>query len=410
MRGDPRPECAAIRSGGAKKNLTDRLLMVGSVVLAALMLATDRWFTAVDDECAILNRATKPVAETLRLYARGVGQHEHPPLYDLLLHAWLRLSSADLYQLRLPSILFYAFAAFVLAKAGERLGRKASQVAVFCLVAVWPFGFHFGRLACWYSFSFMVVSLLTFAYLEYFGRRTLKSWLLVFACALVLVYTNYFGWAILACLGLDFVIRNREARAQAVRATMVMAVLLLVAHLPLLKAFLREVHHGVKTGQSLLSMLLVGVYNLYCLVVSESVAPWFWYLGVPAGTAIAVGLILVLFCGPPLATRFLMYFTALLTIMTILGIAETRRTLLIGPWLMLPTGVTIGTVQAKSVRRTLVASFVFAMAIGWFGVFSRRLYAAPHRTEPWPTIGAEAATTLRAGALCWETAHLSFST
>jgi hypothetical protein len=382
-----------------KKNSMDRLLAVGSLALAAALVASNRWFLVVDDECAIIDRATLPAAETLRLYTHGIGEHEHPPLYDLILHGWLRISSGEMNLLRVPSILFYALAAFILAKASERLGGKRAQVSVFCIVAFWPFGFHFGRLACWYSFSFLAVSLLTLAYLNFMEQSTRRNWLWVLLCGVALIYTSYFGWAILGCLAVDFLYRRRASIRNVLWPLLGTGLLLFIANLPLLRAFLHELHGGVKQSHSILSILLLGAYNLYCLIVSESVAPWFWFLGIPAATAIGVCLLLIFFYGQPEASRFLLYFAGLLTVMTILGIVETKRTLLIGAWLVLPIGVAIGTLKQNLVRRVIFASFALAIAFGWYGMFYRKLYAAPHWNEPWPAIANEAAATVRRGGV-----------
>ena len=53
---------------------------------------------------------------------------------------------------------------------------------------------------------------------------------------------------------------------------------LVVLYLPILAAFVGELHRGVQPSHSILGMLLTGIYNLYCIFVSESVAPWFWAL------------------------------------------------------------------------------------------------------------------------------------
>ena len=44
-------------------------------------------------------------------------------------------------------------------------------------------------------------------------------------------------------------------------------------------------------GGSGIVILLYGIYNLFCIFVSESVAPWFWGLGVPGGLAITACLL-----------------------------------------------------------------------------------------------------------------------
>jgi len=49
-------------------------------------LATDSCFTLIEDEVTIVNAAQSPARETIRQFVSGSGQHEHPPLSDILLH------------------------------------------------------------------------------------------------------------------------------------------------------------------------------------------------------------------------------------------------------------------------------------------------------------------------------------
>jgi uncharacterized membrane protein len=133
------------------------------LALGVALMATNHWFTEVDDECAIIDLAAPPVSRTLAAYLHGTGLHEHPPLYDIVLHGWLRLTGGNIHLLRLPSICFYLLGAWILGEVAKRLGGARSQFWALAIVALWPFGFHFGRLTTWYSFCFLLVSVLTLA-------------------------------------------------------------------------------------------------------------------------------------------------------------------------------------------------------------------------------------------------------
>jgi hypothetical protein len=147
-------------------------------------------------------------------------------------------------------------------------------------------------------------------------------------------------------------------------------------------------------------MLFTGIYNLYCIFVSESVAPWFWALGVPAGIAVAVSLVVTLWRGSAPSKRFLLYFMVLLAVLTILGVVETKRVLLIAPWLILPIAVTLAQMRTSpSGRLPLLLSLAAVAGIGWYGIFARNLYAAPHWVEPWNTVAQEAAMVARDGGV-----------
>jgi hypothetical protein len=370
---------------------SDRLNFVILLVLGTELVATNRWFTVLDDECAIIDRAAQPLSETMSLFLRGVGQHEHPPLYDFILHFWIRLTSGEMHLLRVPAIIFYALGVWVLASAARELGGRTSQTCVLILAALWPYGFHFGRVATWYSFSFLVVSLLTLSYLRYVEQSSAKNWAWVVGCSLALIYTSYFGWALLACLALDYVIRNYRKGDIRWWPLAGAGAILVAAYLPVYGPFLTEVRNGVHESSSAGVLLFSGIYHLYCLFVSESVAPWFWPLGVPAGMAIVVCLLVTFGSIPPATRRFLFYFTGLFLAMGILSIGNPKRHMLIAAWLVLPVGAALGHVASPAKRRALMASLVVIGAIGWFGIFSRQLYAAPRWVEPWEEVAQQAA-------------------
>lgn len=369
------------------------------LLLGIALLATNHWFTAVDDEIAIIDKAAQPVSKTLDLFLSGAGEHEHPPLWDLILHGWLRLTGGEVHLLRVLPIFFYLLGAWALAKAARRLGGPKSQLWVAALILLWPYGFHFGRLAAWYSFSFFVVSILTWAYLNYAEQRNGKTWFCMTLASLALVYCNYFGWAMLACLAVDFLLRTRKSALSSWRPVLGTGVLLCVAYLPLAAAFLHEVRVGSKTGQLLVVKILAGAYNLYCLFISESVAPWIWVAGAIGGMAIAAALVSTLWVCPPPARRFLLYFMTLLVALSILGVVSTKRAMLIAPWLVAPFAVTLGTLADGRWRRTLVASLLIIAGIGWYGILARNLYAAPRWVEPWERVAQRAAAVVGNGGV-----------
>ena len=368
---------------------SDAWIVVALLLLGAILMASNPWFTPVDDEIAIVDVAARPAFATIKLFVSGGGQHEHPPLSDLILHGWLWLTNGNIHWLRLPSVAFYLLGAWFLVGAARRMGGERAGKYTLILLLLWPYGFHLGRLAGWYSFTFLLVSLLTVVYLRYTEHPSPGSWMPVALLALALIYTNYFGWAVLGLLGIDLLLRfGRERRTWLL--LLATGIFLIVASLPIMRAFITELHTGAVTGRAT-SPVATGIYNLYCLFVSESVAPWFWVPGIAVGLAIACVLLLVFVYAKPEARRFLLYFAALLAVMTILQIVTTRRLLMISPWLILAVGVTLGTMTTAAARRWLAGSLILVGAIGWYGIFSRKLYAAPHWIEPWDQVARQAA-------------------
>ncbi len=97
-----------------------------------------------------------------------------------VLHFWLRWTGGNFEYLRIPAILFFLAGLFLLGRAAGRLAGPASATAVIWLGVLWPFGFHYGRLAAWYSFSFFLVAGLTLAYLRYLEDQSPGRWAALF--------------------------------------------------------------------------------------------------------------------------------------------------------------------------------------------------------------------------------------
>ncbi len=367
--------------------------------LGLMLVATNRWITFIDDETTIITTATQPLRTTLQAYWAGNGLHEHPPLYDVLLHFWLFITRDAWSALRLPAIAFYLIGMWLLARAAEEIGGRRGARALLWMGALWPFGFHFGRLAAWYSFCFLMVAWLTLAYLRLLRQASLWRWCGFLMSAAALIYTNYFGWAFLGCLAADTIMRKRGARLHAMGAIGACTLVLSIGYLPLWRPFLYELKNGLSFAQPFTTKILIGGFHLYNAFVSESAAPWFLWLGIPAGICVATCLVLMMKHAPFEARKFLLYALLLTAAMAALGIINAKRMLPVTAWLLLPAGAAASAIPRGRPRMIFAGALAGIAAIGWFGIFSREYYSAPRFIEPWGQVAAEAADRAETGTL-----------
>jgi hypothetical protein len=370
------------------------------LIFGIVLVSSGRSFTFIDDEALTLRAAIEPVRTTLQLFLSGTGQHEHPPLYDLLLHFWLRCTGGAFEYLRVPSVFFFLVGIFLLARAAKRLGGPASAFAVIWLGVLWPYGFHYGPLAVWYSFSFFLVAAITLSYLRYLDDQSAGRWALLLLLSSFLIWTNYFGWVLLGCLAIDLLLRYRGGERGIKPAILIpSAAVLGVAFIPLFRAFRYELHTGMNFHQRALAVLANAAFCAYSFFVSESMAPWYWRFSVPVGLAVLVCLGVTLIYVPRNVRRFFFYNCALFVIMALAGILNTKRLLLLAPWMLLPIGVAIGAnIKTRFVRIGLAAALLVITGIGWYGIYTRRFYSAPRFIEPWQQVAGDAATKINAGA------------
>jgi hypothetical protein len=373
--------------------------VVPLLLLGVGLVTTNNSVTFIDDESTILGAASNPLRKTLALIFSGAGQHEHPPLYDLILHFWLRWTGGNFDYLRIPSIFFFLAGLFLLGRASRYFIGSSGGCAVLWVGVLWPFGFHFGRLAAWYSLSFLLVAGLTLSYFKYLEDQTFGRWAVFFLFCASLVWTNYFGWAILGCLAMDQVLRSRSKETAATpKVILGTAALLCMSFLPLFLAFRAELSTGMNLHQGAIAILANAAFSVFSLFVSESVAPWVWWLSVPAGLAILLCVALVAWWLPRPARRFLFYSAFLMLAMALIGILKTKYLLMLSPWVLLPVGVAIETAKPRWATFGLAGALLVIGAAGWYGIYSRRYYSAPRFIEPWQEVAEDAAAKIRGGA------------
>ena len=365
------------------------------IVALFAFIGSDRYFTFLEDETAIVNAARQPAAQTLALFWVGQGQHEHPPLSDVLLHFWLPIGRSAAWLLRLPSVLFYLTGLLILALSAKQLAGTSAFTSMLWLGSLWPFAFHFGRMTGWYSFCFFLAAAMTLSYVRYLEKSNWKRLAIFISTAGLMVYSNYYGWALICCFALDVYLRKRK---EALNFTLCTFGILVSAYVPIWAVFFREIANGTHiSNMSLVSTILTSVYCLYSMFVSESVAPWFWFLSIPACFAILLSVVATVALLSKQNRVFVVYFALLFGGMATIGIIGTKRLLFISSWLLLSFSIALANQKMKGVRTALVVSLVFLAAVGWTGILARRWYAAPHFIEPWAEISEEAAISLQSG-------------
>jgi mannosyltransferase len=168
------------------------LLVALSVLLRTRVLDASLWI----DEGISVGIASHPATEIPGL----LRQDGSPPLYYLLLHAWMTVAGSGEAALRVPSLLFALATVPAALWAGRSLfGERAGWLCA-AFAAVMPFLTAYAQEVRMYSLVALLSLVATAAFLHVFAFRR-RAYLPVFAVALgLLLYTHY--WAFFLALGL----------------------------------------------------------------------------------------------------------------------------------------------------------------------------------------------------------------
>ncbi|HYH87442.1 MAG TPA: glycosyltransferase family 39 protein [Pyrinomonadaceae bacterium] len=218
---DARASSAAWRFITTQSILT--ALLVSLYVAARLwtLTATCLWF----DEIFSVTAARHTWGE---LWGFAAADLIHPPLFYAFLKIWTTLGGESLFWLRLLPALtsVLALVPFFLLARELRLTAPATNIALLLLAAN-GYLIKYAQEVRMYSLLLLLalVSLWLFAKL-FNSSHTSRALLLALTIAnLLLVYTHYYGWLVVACEGLFLILRDRRKLASFALACALVALL-----------------------------------------------------------------------------------------------------------------------------------------------------------------------------------------
>src|SRR5437870_2620363 len=193
-------------------------LILCLIVQAALLTHRLDLLPMWGDELFTIQAAQKPVGAMVEMVRGDI----HPPLYFLLAHYWIRITSGDvLVQLRLLSVLFALLATVALDRLW--LMHASPRTRLWCL-ALWTCSaclLLYSRMARSYSLQLLLFIVVCWASWRWSDKIASRSRMLIFVVSLVaLLYTHYVP-GIAAWAGSTMLLRRGQARRWVLGDTLV---------------------------------------------------------------------------------------------------------------------------------------------------------------------------------------------
>ncbi len=159
---------------------------------------------------------------------------------------------------------------------------------------VWPFAFQYGRITGWYCFTMFFVSLVTWLYLKVCAEEGRWAWLFFTLAGIALLWSNYFGIAILVLLLLDLLIFRRNLVRRNIRPLLMSVAGIVLCAVPLIRIVLTDLSVKavqVPSHQSWKSAIPTIGYPTFSIFGSVAIAPWFLPLSLPIFASVAALLV-----------------------------------------------------------------------------------------------------------------------
>jgi len=369
------------------------------VIYASVMICTNHAYTILDDESMIVTLAGHPILPTLKLFFIGVGQNEHPPLSDVLLHAWLVATHFSFFALRIFANVFFIAAIVFIALSAKMMGGSYAYWAALALGFLWPFAFQYGRITGWYCPCMFLVSLVTWLYLRIIERDSYWSWAGFALVGILLVWSNYFGVAILFLLLADFLLFHRSLASRNSLSLVLSVTAIGLSFVPLCGMALMKLRYPSPAAGPVINPGLKGLiasigYPVYAIFASVAVAPWFLLLSIPILVAALVLFACLWFSA---GRRWFVYFILAMILLQLSGHMNVKRVLFLLPWMFLAMCLAMTSRTSRYPWLTTTAITVMVTA-GWIGILSARHYATTNLYEPWGRVAQVVANDAKSGA------------
>ena len=159
------------------------------------------------DEAFSLSFAAEPLPSMMQDLVRDF---VHPPLHYLVLTAWMKVFGFGVMQARLLSVVCGTLAVIVLyALAGRLFGRMTAAVAAL-LLAISELGVIFSQEARPYAQFLLLFLCSSYLFVRAIQAGSRRCWWLFVVTAILMIYTHYYGFLVLAALGLWMLLFRRS--------------------------------------------------------------------------------------------------------------------------------------------------------------------------------------------------------
>ena len=194
------------------------------------------------DEPFSIFHAQMPVSDII-FYLKG---GNNPPLYEILLHFWVKLFGIEAFSVRLPSLIFSCLTALIIFRAGLLFFNFATAAAASMVYTFSSLHTYFAHEARAYPLFIFLVVLSFIMSLKFFHLKKTGYLIGLYIIDVLIIYTHYFGFFVLLCqfTGL-FIFEQNKKHYKWILLT---ALLILLSFIPLLPSFMMQFFYSVDRG------------------------------------------------------------------------------------------------------------------------------------------------------------------
>lgn len=220
------------------------LILVISLILRFILINQSLWL----DEGINVNSATQLSFKDLFLHY-SLGDF-HPPLYHLVLKAWIQIVGNSELAVRIPSVLFGVITTGVTYLIGKKLFDKKTALIAATLIATSPLHIYYSQEARMYMLAAFLASASVYFFLEVIQKETLLKWTGFIVATALLLYTDYLPYFLIPVY-IAYVLINRKKIPKATLKSFIPAIIIIaIAISPWLYILPKQLQVGLSVSSA----------------------------------------------------------------------------------------------------------------------------------------------------------------
>ena len=217
------------------------------MIIIVLLLATALRIIGLDqslwlDEAININNAAMLSFKSL-FFNYSLGDF-HPPLYHLVIKAWVSVFGISEPAVRTPSILFAIGTIYLTYLIGRKIYDQKTGIIAALLLATAPLHIYYSQEARMYMMAAFFTTLSIYFFLSIFEKDKLYNWLGFIISTTLLLYTDYLPYLLIIVYGFYILVRRKLESRHTIVSFIPALVVIFTLLIPWLILFPQQLQAG----------------------------------------------------------------------------------------------------------------------------------------------------------------------
>lgn len=172
----------------------------------------------------------------------------HPPLYHVILKAWITFFGSSEIAVRIPSVIFGVGTVFVVYLIAKKLFEKKTALIAATLIATAPLHIYYSQEARMYMLAAFLATLSVYFFVSVIERDRLLNWLGFIVSTALMLYSDYFPYLLIPAFFIYIVLNRKRIPSATIRTFIPSAVLIFALLSPWLLFLPKQLSGGLSTA------------------------------------------------------------------------------------------------------------------------------------------------------------------